>query len=104
MGDHRDKVVDEFHDAGLLIERKENDLIKTTNGIYRLIGNIIFGSPNGLYNICLDVGGMPWAWRNIIDCLSNNKRDRKKSKLNFILQRPVGPPIKAREYMLKDQV
>lgn len=104
MSANRDKVVVEFYDAGLLIERKENDLIKTTYGVYRLIGNIIFGSPNGLYNICLDVGGMPWAWRNIIDCLSNDRKRRKKSKLNLILQHPAGPPTRTREYMLNDQV
>ncbi|VVC43770.1 Hypothetical protein CINCED_3A016693 [Cinara cedri] len=104
LSDYRGTIIDEFYDAGLLIRREENDLIVTTNGVYRLVGNIIFGSPDGFYNMCLHVGGIPWAWRQIVDCLSKtNKRNKKKSTINFTLKSPAGPPIKTRKYVLKDQ-
>lgn len=59
-------VVENFHNAGILKYRIENNLIKTTNGLYRIIDGIIGGSPNELYRACLETNGIPTKWKNII--------------------------------------
>jgi Icc-related predicted phosphoesterase len=46
-------IIEEKHNAGVIISRKEKDLVKTNNGLYRLLGKIIGGSPNELYQECL---------------------------------------------------
>lgn len=86
-------VEEKFHDAGLLEGRRENNLIKTTNGLYRLIGNIIGGSPNELYHVCLEIRGIPRTWRNILKKLSDTKKDNKNATLNLTLESPAGPSI-----------
>ncbi|VVC45965.1 Hypothetical protein CINCED_3A020446 [Cinara cedri] len=91
LSDDRNTIKERFHDAGYLEGRKENNLIKTTNGIYNLIGNIIGGSPNELYHVCLEVRGIPRTWRQIVNKLTNNERDKRNETLNFTLESPAGP-------------
>ncbi|XP_025423291.1 uncharacterized protein LOC112692734 isoform X2 [Sipha flava] len=56
-------VEEEHHNADLIICRKEKDLLKTNNGLYRLLGKIIGGSPDELYQESLSKNGFPVKWK-----------------------------------------
>lgn len=64
--------------------------------MYRLIGNMIGGSPNELYRACLDANGVPRIWRSLLKQFSGVEKFKKKTYLNFSLESPAGPikPIK----------
>lgn len=84
-------VVEKRHNAGILESRKENSLVKTKNGIYRLIGNIVGGSPSNLYNACLAINGIPRTWKSLIKQLSGVVKGPKNALMNFSLDSPAGP-------------
>ncbi|XP_050527393.1 uncharacterized protein LOC126897669 [Daktulosphaira vitifoliae] len=84
-------VLEKNHDAGILECRKEKNLIKTKNGLYRLLGNIISGYPKNVFTICLETGGIPLRWRILLCTHENVKRELKKPPLNFSLESPAGP-------------
>ncbi|XP_022162636.1 uncharacterized protein LOC111028333 [Myzus persicae] len=96
LGEDKQTVVEKRHDAGILDGRKENNLVKTKNGIYRLVGNIIGGSPNELYQTCLSNNGIPRTWRKIVKQLTGVE-SKAKHILDFSISSPAGPigkPIK----------
>lgn len=84
-------VLEKNHDAGVLQARKENNLVRTNNGLYRLIGNVFSGSPNELYNVCLSINGIPRTWKNILNQLSVKEKSNRNAILNFSLDSPAGP-------------
>ncbi|XP_050428242.1 uncharacterized protein LOC126838133 [Adelges cooleyi] len=88
-----DKVttLEEGHDAGILETRKEKNLIKTKNGIYRLMGNIVRGHPKDIYNICCEIQGIPKNWKLLIRQSITVKKVTEKQALNFSLESPAGP-------------
>jgi len=97
LGEDKSTVVEKHHEAGILEGRKTNNLVKTKNGLYRLVGNIIGGSPNELYQTCLSINGIPRTWRNIVKQLTGNEK-KTKNVLDFSINSPAGPiakPIKA---------
>ncbi|KAF0772346.1 Uncharacterized protein FWK35_00002611 [Aphis craccivora] len=97
LGEDRLTVVEKRHEAGILEGRKENNLVKTKNGLYRLVGNIIGGSPNELYQVCLSINGIPRTWRNIVKHLTGTE-NKTKNLFDFSISSPAGPmtkPIKA---------
>lgn len=78
--------------------RKENNLVKTNKGLYRLVGNIIGGHPNELYQTCLTLKGIPRTWRNFMKTFSGVGKTSKNALLNFSLDSPAGPgPIKSKK-------
>ncbi|VVC41643.1 Hypothetical protein CINCED_3A014571 [Cinara cedri] len=79
-------VAEKTHNAGILEYTKENNLIKTTNGLYRLIGSIIGGSPNELYSACVEINGIPTTWKSIIKKMS---KVNKSKLLNLTLKSPA---------------
>ncbi|VVC28610.1 Hypothetical protein CINCED_3A008637 [Cinara cedri] len=103
LSDNQITIEERFHDAGFLEGRMENNLIKTTNGIYNLIGNIIGGSPNELYHVFLEVGGIPRTWRHIVNELTKNKSDNKTATLNFALESLASPSM-ARQNEVKSNL
>ncbi|XP_025195441.1 uncharacterized protein PFB0145c-like [Melanaphis sacchari] len=86
-------VVEKRHEAGILEGRKENNLVKTRNGLYRLVGNIIGGSPNELYQTCLSINGIPRTWRNIVKQLTGTE-NKTKNVFDFSISSPAGPITK----------
>ena len=97
LGEDKLTVVEKRHDGGILEGRKENNLVKTKNGLYRLVGNIIGGSPNELYQTCLSVNGIPRTWRKIVKQLVGIE-NKPKHVFDFSISSPAGPiakPIKA---------
>lgn len=76
--------------------RKDLTLVKTAKGLYRLIGNVIGGSPNELYQICVALHGIPKNWRKIVKDSSGIEKSIKNMSLNFTLDSPAGPikPVK----------
>lgn len=97
MGEDKQTVVEKRHDAGILEGRKENSLVKTKNGLYRLVGNIIGGSPNELYQTCLSNNGIPRTWRKIVKQLTGTE-NKTKQMFDFSISSPAGPigkPIKS---------
>lgn len=91
MKDDKVTVLENNHDAGVLEKRIENNLVKTKNGLYRLIGHLIRGSPNELYNVCLAINGIPKRWKFIMTQLSSTEKTTKNKILNFSLDSPAGP-------------
>uniref|UniRef100_A0A2S2Q063 SANTA domain-containing protein n=2 Tax=Sipha flava TaxID=143950 RepID=A0A2S2Q063_9HEMI len=85
-------ITEEKHNAGVIISRKEKDLVKTNNGLYRLLGKIIGGSPNELYQECLSNDGVPMRWRKIISKHSDVNKNPKRI-LNLSLNSPAAPII-----------
>ncbi|XP_060848356.1 uncharacterized protein LOC132927782 [Rhopalosiphum padi] len=63
-------VLKKFHNAGILVVRKTKNIVKTEKGFYHLIGPIIGGSPPDLVRACVEINGIPKAWRNILTKLS----------------------------------
>jgi len=97
LGEDKQTVVEKRHDAGILEGRKENSLVKTKNGLYRLVGNIIGGSPNELYQTCVSVNGIPRTWRKIVKQLTGVE-NKTKHMFDFSISSPAGPyskPIKS---------
>lgn len=94
MGEDKVTVVEKHHNAGILESRKENSLVKTKNGIYRLIGNVVSGLPNNLYNACLTNNGIPRTWKSLVRQLAGVERGPKNALLNFSLDSPAGPSSK----------
>lgn len=85
-------VKEKLHDAGILLARKSANLVRTKKGFYNLIGNIIGGSPNELYQICLAVNGIPKNWRNSLKkCNADVGKNNKNTILDFSLDSPAGP-------------
>lgn len=93
MGEDRLTVVEIRHEAGILEGRKEGNLVKTKNGLYRLVGNIIGGSPNELYQTCLSINGIPRTWRNIVKHLTGTE-NKTKNVFDFSISSPAGPMAK----------
>lgn len=89
LGDDKITVLENRHDAGVLENRKSNNLVKTTKGLYRLIGHLVGGSPNELYSACLAVHGIPRTWKHILKQLT--EKTNKNAMLNFSLESPAGP-------------
>jgi len=89
LGDDKMTVLENRHDAGVLENRKSNNLVKTTNGLYRLIGHLVSGSPNELYSACLAIHGIPRTWKNILKRLT--EKTNKNAMLNFSLESPAVP-------------
>ncbi|KAL4096971.1 hypothetical protein QTP88_021829 [Uroleucon formosanum] len=97
LGEDKQTVIEKRHEAGILEGRKENSLVKTKNGLYRLVGNIIGGSPNELYQTCLSVNGIPRTWRKIVKQLTGVE-NKTKHMFDFSISSPAGPiskPIKS---------
>ncbi|XP_060877888.1 uncharacterized protein LOC132950441 [Metopolophium dirhodum] len=97
LGEDKQTVVEKRHEAGVLEGRKENSLVKTKNGLYRLVGNIIGGSPNELYQTCISVNGIPRTWRKIVKQLTGVE-NKTKQMFDFSISSPAGPiakPIKS---------
>ncbi|CAI6346338.1 unnamed protein product [Macrosiphum euphorbiae] len=97
LGEDKQTLVEKRHEAGVLEGRKENSLVKTKNGLYRLVGNIISGSPNELYQTCLSVNGIPRTWRKIVKQLTGVE-NKTKQMFDFSISSPAGPiakPIKS---------
>lgn len=65
LSDDKGTVLKNYN-AGDLKFRKEANLVKTTKGIYRLIGTIIGGSPNKLYESCVALRGIPSDWKKLV--------------------------------------
>lgn len=84
-------IVEEHHNAGFIKTRKNKNVLKTNNGLYCLLGNIIGGSPDELYQQCLFNNGFPAKWRVILDKYSSCDKDAKKVALNFSLDSPAAP-------------
>uniref|UniRef100_A0A2S2P7P0 Uncharacterized protein n=1 Tax=Schizaphis graminum TaxID=13262 RepID=A0A2S2P7P0_SCHGA len=63
-------VLKKVHKAGILVVRKTKNIVKTEKGFYHLIGPIIEGSPLDLVRACVEINGIPKAWRNILTKLS----------------------------------
>ncbi|XP_026817679.1 uncharacterized protein LOC113556750 [Rhopalosiphum maidis] len=63
-------VLKKVHKAGILVVRKTKNIVKTEKGFYHLIGPIIEGSPHDLVRACVEINGIPKAWRNILTKLS----------------------------------
>ncbi|XP_026806710.1 putative uncharacterized protein DDB_G0289263 [Rhopalosiphum maidis] len=93
LGEDKLTVVEKRHEAGILEGRKENNLVKTKNGLYRLVGNIIGGSPNELYQTCLSINGVPRTWRNIVKQLTGTG-NKTKNVFDFSISSPAGPIAK----------
>jgi len=89
LGDDKMTVLEKRHDAGVLENRKSNNLVKTTNGLYRLIGHLVGGSPNELYSACLAIHGIPRTWKHILKQLT--EKTNKNAILNFSLDSPAIP-------------
>lgn len=97
LGNDRVTVIEKNHDAGIIESRREFNLIKTKNGLYRLIGSIIGSSSKEFYEACLAVKGLPRNWKCMVKKLPGNEKNSKKAMLNFSLDSPAGPikPTKA---------
>ncbi|CAI6365864.1 unnamed protein product [Macrosiphum euphorbiae] len=97
LGEDKQTVVEKCHEAGVVEGRKENSLVKTKNGLYRLVGNIISGSPNELYQTCLFVNGIPRQWRHFVKQLTGVE-NKPKHMFDFSMSSPGGQiakPIKS---------
>lgn len=79
------------HNAGILLARKAKNLVKTKNGFYHLLGNIIGGSPNEVYQTCFAINGIPRTWKNDFKLLNTDVKNNKNVLLNFSLDSPAGP-------------
>ncbi|XP_008180015.1 uncharacterized protein LOC100167394 isoform X2 [Acyrthosiphon pisum] len=90
LGEDKQTVVEKRHEAGIFEGRKENSLVKTKNGLYRLVGNIIGGSPNKLYQTCVSVNGIPRTWRKIVTELTEVE-NKTKHMFDFSISSPAGP-------------
>lgn len=82
-------VVEKHHNAGFITSRKATNLLKTSKGLYRLVGNIISGSPDELYQECLLKNGFPMRWRNILEKYFCVNKGTNKARLNFSLDSPA---------------
>ncbi|XP_016661302.1 uncharacterized protein LOC107884186 [Acyrthosiphon pisum] len=97
LGEDKQTVVEKHHEAGILESRKENSLVKTKNGLYRLVGNIISGYPNKLYQTCGSVNGIPRKWRHFVEQLTRVE-NKTKHMFDFSMSSPRGQiakPIKS---------
>lgn len=96
LGEDKVTVLEKRHEAGAMECRKEINLVRTKNGMYRLLGNIIGGSPNEFYQACLVIHGIPKNWKKMLHQLSGIEKDPKNVLLDFTLDSPAGPikPIK----------
>jgi len=97
LGEDKQTVVEKCHEAGVVEGRKENSLVKTKNGLYRLVGNIISGSPNELYQTCVFVNGIPRQWRHFVKQLTGVE-NKPKHMFDFSMSSPGGQiakPIKS---------
>jgi len=97
LGEDKQTIVEKRHEAGILEGRKENSLVKTKNGLYRLVGNIISGSPKELYQTCVSVNGIPRNWRHIVKQLTEVE-NKTKHMFDFSMNSPgvqIGKPIKS---------
>jgi len=62
-----------------------------------LVGNIISGSPNELYQTCVSVNGIPRTWRKIVTQLTGVE-NKTKHMFDFSISSPALPiakPIKS---------
>lgn len=55
----------------MIESRKGKNTIKTTDGLYYLIGPISSGFSNDFYHACLENNGFPKNWRNFLIQLAN---------------------------------
>lgn len=84
-------LIEKHHNAGIIISRKKKDLLKTNNGLYCLVGNIISGSPEELYQGCLSKKGFPLRWKIILGKYYCDGEKIKKAVLNVSFNSPGAP-------------
>jgi len=62
----RRRILNENHFAGFLDFVISKNLIKTSHGLYELIGPITKASSDNLYRACLEIDGLPRTWKYIL--------------------------------------
>jgi len=62
----RRRILNENHHAGILDFVVSKKLIKTSQGLYELIGPITKASSDNLYRACLEIDGLPRTWKYIL--------------------------------------
>lgn len=100
LGDDKSTVIEKRHEAGIIEGRKTTNLVKTRNGLYHLVGNIIGGSPNELYQACLEIHGIPRTWRNIVKQLTEVEK-KTENVFDFSVNSPLGPTVRQTKSSLK---
>lgn len=56
-------TLEKNHNAGVLMDIMDKKLVKTTNGLYQLLGPVAFAFPNLLYKECVKCDDIPSGWK-----------------------------------------
>lgn len=89
----RRRILNENHYAGFLDFVVSKNLIKTSHGLYELIGPITKASSDNLYRACLEINGFPKTWKYILTqfhsktTIFNRKLEKRRNNaINCLMQ------------------
>ncbi|XP_050439121.1 uncharacterized protein LOC126844764 [Adelges cooleyi] len=86
LADDKLTSIEKEHNAGIVECRKDRDLIKTSKGIYRLVGNIFKSCPKYMNSIYLKNNGFPKYWKCLLRQYNTNGL---KNNLNMFVESPA---------------
>jgi len=102
------KTINENHYAGFLDFVVSKNLIKTSHGLYELIGPIAYASSDNLYRACLEINGLPRTWKYILTQFPSKVNNfnqklaiRRKYATNCLLQEMMTKSYKFVEKLLR---
>ncbi|KAE9521311.1 hypothetical protein AGLY_018291 [Aphis glycines] len=102
------RTIKENYYAGFLDFVVSKNLIKTTHGLYELIGPIANASTDNLYRACLENNGLPRTWKYILTQFPSkinnfNKKlaIRRKYATNCLVQKTMTNSYKFDEKLLR---
>ncbi len=93
----RRRILNENHHAGILDFVVSKKLIKTSQGLYELIGPITKASSDNLYRACLEIDGLPRTWKYILTQFPSKINNFNKK---LVLRRKYASNCLLQEYIM----
>lgn len=79
-------MLKENHNAGVLMDRMDKKLVKTTNGLYQLLGPVTDAFPKLLYEGCVKYNGIPSGWKYFLTNAVTRKSITARNVHQYMIQ------------------